>query len=232
MNRRGFTLIEVLLATGLMVVVMAGWFALADNVRRVREVLDSEPQLVRVQTQIMDMITEELRFVMADDSATRPEFALLGGSDRIRYFTVALPSLAAWVDPDATTEFIPPELDRRRVRYQLEIDPDTEEVLGIERILLKNIYSPNRNILYPDPDSVEVATRLTEQIKFLRFRYHIGVLTDGWGNGWTQPELPLAVEITLGTEPLPEDMEVDEYLTTYETRTRVVYLPGSTNKMP
>ena len=65
---------------------------------------------------------------------------------------------------------------------------------------------------------------LSARIKFLNFRYWKG---DTWIASWEGGDLPSAVEITMGTRPLPEEMEVEDYLETHETFRQVVYLPAA-----
>ncbi len=68
----------------------------------------------------------------------------------------------------------------------------------------------------------DIETRLvSEHIRFVSFRYwREGV----WGETWTGGDLPPAVEIVLGAQPLPAETEPQEY--PHPTLRRVVYVPG------
>lgn len=84
-----------------------------------------------------------------------------------------------------------------------------------------------------------------EAIRFVRFRYRAAPTAaaeagqppkrwtgasismtslDDWQETWTGPGLPQAVEVSLGTEPLPPDVAPEDY--PYELFRRVIYLPS------
>jgi len=67
---------------------------------------------------------------------------------------------------------------------------------------------------------------LTRHVKFLQLSYFDGEKSQ-WTNEWNASGLPLAVEITMGLEPLPEDTEPDDYPS--ETYRRTVYVPAGKN---
>lgn len=66
------------------------------------------------------------------------------------------------------------------------------------------------------------AEPLAEMVRFARFRYWDGT---EWLEAWDAPDLPPAVEVSLGFEPLPEGDLPDAY--PYEVFRRVIVLPGS-----
>jgi len=63
---------------------------------------------------------------------------------------------------------------------------------------------------------------ITEAFKYIRFRYYDGYK---WLATWSDTFLPKGVEVTLGSEPMPGDVEVDGY--PYEVFRRVIALPAS-----
>jgi len=64
---------------------------------------------------------------------------------------------------------------------------------------------------------------IAPQFKFVSFGYWDNEAGE-WLPSWEGGDLPLAVEVLLGAEPLPEDLEPQEY--PFETFRRVVYVPG------
>lgn len=86
-------------------------------------------------------------------------------------------------------------------------------------------------------------TPVIEAIRFVRFRYRgasssspeanprpkgrssaMGASLEDWQETWTGPGLPQAVEVSLGTEPLPPDTAPEDY--PHEVFRRVIYLPS------
>lgn len=102
--------------------------------------------------------------------------------------------------------------------------------------------APLRGSSSREPATARVGP-VIEAIRFVRFRYraaspaapetrlHLkgrseqtGASLEEWQETWTGPGLPQAVEVSLGTEPLPPDTAPEDY--PYELFRRVIYLPG------
>jgi hypothetical protein len=140
----------------------------------------------------------------------------------MRLATTALPGAVVWA-VQRTTEgpAAPAERDVQIVGYRLRITEDEQGqpvIEGIERTYQKTLTARTA-----EEGKEILATLLAPQFKFLRLRYwdaSAGVWSEGWGGG----DLPAAVEIVLGIQPLPEGVEPLQY--PYETFRRVVYVPA------
>ena len=72
----------------------------------------------------------------------------------------------------------------------------------------------------PPPPAPSVF-ELTDRLLFLRFRYYDGF---AWRDVWTRDHLPRGVEVRVGSEPLPEDVDFRDY--PYPEFRRVIHLPA------
>lgn len=217
-HHKGLTLIEVLLALALTSGLVLAMTVLYRQVGQVRQRLTSEIRSIHDQRLIMQRVTDELRSAMTNRFL---QIGLEGSLERMEFVTATLPGPIAWVQRDATDDPVPPEYDQQIVTYQLRY-VETEEgdivIAGLERITQKRLTTA-----IVDPDEDLDATLMSSSIRFLSLRYFDGA---GWAESWTGGDLPMAVEVILGTTPLPEGMELTAYLEQYETARRVVYIPG------
>ena len=216
--RPGFTLLEVVLAVGLTLGLVIGLFRFYDHATRVKSIVTAEVEQVSAVRSVMQLLTGELR------SAHVVRFlgqGIDGGAGRIRMATAVLPSGAVWIEQGMTeTSPLPPQHDVRIVGYRLRY-VETEEgdlvVAGLERtcqtLLTARETEEGRQI---DVDL------LTPHIRFLRLRYWDGT---AWAESWQANDLPAAVEVVLGFEPLPEDVDPVDY--PYPTYRRVVAVPAA-----
>ncbi|MFO8014435.1 MAG: hypothetical protein R6X20_14145 [Phycisphaerae bacterium] len=216
--RPGFTLLEVVLAVGLTLAILVGLFRFYGHTTRVKTMVTAEVERVSAVRAVMQLLTRELR------SAHVVRFlgqGLDGGSGRVRLATATLPSGAVWIEQGMTeTSPLPPQHDVRLVGYRLRY-VETEEgdlvVAGLERTCQTLLTARETE----EGRQIDVAL-LTPHVRFLRLRYWDGA---AWTESWQAGDLPAAVEIVLGFEPLPEDVEPAEY--PYATYRRVVAIPGA-----
>ncbi len=216
-GRQGFTLLEVILAISLTLALMAGVIGMYVYATRIRRMLSDDARRVAVQRRVMEQLTGELRSAIVHPF-TRT--GLSGGAQQVRLVTASLPSPAVWIESDATEPAATGEQDMQLVGYRLaEEEDETGDwvVRGLERTVQKTLAAPTAE----EGEEIRVHL-LSADVKFLALRYYRdGEWLDSWGGG----DLPLAVEIRLGAQPLPEDLAPADY--PYETFRRVVYLPGS-----
>jgi len=223
-RKAGFTLLEVVLAVALVLSLMGALYAFYLYALDVRKAIAAESEMLAGERDVMDGLTNELRSAMIYPFLN---LGLEGSAGRLVFISAGLPGPAAWVIRQSTEDPIPPEQDLQLVGYQLSVDPNTEEVLGLVRTCQKVISAES-------PGSARQTRLLSSRLRFVNFRFHNG---SGWqaewrmeapaeGEGEQTSLLPVAVEITLGTEPLPEDMDVDEYIETHPTFRRVVFVPA------
>jgi len=212
----GFTLLEVVLAVTLSLALMAAILTFYRQAAHVREAVLDEARLVAAERLVMSRVTEELRGALVYPFVG---LGLDGGIDQMRFSSAVLPGPAAWVVTKMTDQAPPPpERDVQIVGYRLRIVEDEmgqPVIEGLERtcqrVLTARVTEEGQNI---------EATLLSDGIKFLRLRYWDG---NAWVDSWGGGDLPGAVEIALGQEPLPEGVDPLQY--PYPTFRRVIYVP-------
>lgn len=216
---RGITLLESVLALSLSVGLMGTVLGLYRHMLDTRTDIVQDVQLTTSERIVMDRITGELRASMVYPFLG---FGMEGQPQEMKFISVALPGPAAWAVRQTTDDPIPPEVDLQMVGYRLRVVEDEEGLLhveGLERTSQKILAAREAE----EGEEIEVHL-LAPQIKFLWLRYWQG---EEWVDTWTDNGLPLAVEINLGTDVLPEDMEPADYVLEYDTFRRVVYVPGA-----
>ena len=216
---RGFTLLEVVLAVTLTLGLMAAMLTFYKQAADVRAIVKHEADTVGAERTVMALMTADLRAALICNQAG---LGLDGGLGGMRLATTTLPGAVVWA-VQRTTEgpAAPAERDVQIVGYRLRITEDEQGqpvIEGIERTYQKTLTARTA-----EEGKEILATLLATQFKFLRLRYWDasgGVWNQGWGGG----DLPAAVEIVLGIQPLPEGVEPLQY--PYETFRRVVYVPA------
>ncbi|HPF39934.1 MAG TPA: prepilin-type N-terminal cleavage/methylation domain-containing protein [Phycisphaerae bacterium] len=224
MRRRGFTLVEMVLAIGLLVLLTATMFGFYDGVLRAREQGRVAVKSGVLAQRVAHQIAEEIRSCNGFLTSMGPG---VSGTDRfISIQCVRFPGKQVFRRRSITEEAPPAECDIRQVQYYLGYDreeetepfvyPDGTEgprPLGLVRREVKTPFQ----LAFIDSDEKSVALDvLSEELTYLRFRYFDGVdWTDYWdvgegSNGGNS--LPQAVEITVGYQllPPPEEEEDDQ----------------------
>jgi len=217
-SRPGFTLLEVVLAVGLTLVLLAGLFRFYDHTTRVKTLVTTDVERVSAVRAVMELLTRELRSAQVVRFLAQ---GVDGAAERLRLATATLPSGAVWIEQGMTeTSTLPPEHDVQIVGYRLRY-VETEDgdlvVVGLERSCQRLLTARETE----EGRQIDVAL-LTPHVRFLRLRYWDGA---AWAETWQGDDLPAAVEIVLGFEPLPEDMEAEDY--PYTTYRRVVAVPAA-----
>ena len=217
MIQRGFTLIEVILGISLMVGLMIAALRFHQYAGSLRETIIDEVELVSSERVLMTRLTKELRAARSDSVWGN---GLSGESDSIQMLTTALPGQSAWARESVTDDAAAPTLDTRIVRYHLVQSEDEYGEIVVAGISRREQVNVNKTKSEEGSDSTNSV--MSTSLKFLRFKYWDGA---AWTDAWTGDDLPIAVEIVLGTNQLPEGVEPDEYPLDYFRR--VVYLPGA-----
>ena len=215
--RCGLTLIEVVLAIALSVALVAAVLAFQGRCSHMRSILLARMEVVSAQRATMDLLTGELRSAMAYPFMG---LSMQGDAQEMLFPTACVPGPAVWAVRKLTDDAIPPEDDLHIVTYRLRHTegPGGEDiVVGLERICQKVV----QQVVVEGEENPTVETKLlTEHVKFLYVRYWDGAM---WAESWKGDSLPIAVEISLGTEPLAAETAPADY--PYEVQRRVVYIP-------
>ncbi len=225
--RRAMTLLELLLALGLVTLVSAMMFMFYDTTLRARDrdaARITDRELCRV---IAMRIAEEIRSANGFAAGVGPG---VHGDDRvITIQTAAMVDKDRFLRQSIRDEPLPAQCDIRQVQYYLAYDEDESYVypdgtdawvpLGLVRREMKTLYQAPQ--LLREGQLAEVDLDLiSPEMKYVRFLYFDGV---DWVDKWDIAEdvagqmgnsLPQAVEITVGYGELPpkeeEDMDFDE----------------------
>jgi len=226
--RPGFTMIEVVLAVSLSLALVIALLAFYKQVTDVRAAVHAEARIVGEEQTIMDLMTQDLRSAMVSPLAGMGIDGNTSGQFRVA--TASLPGGISWVVQNVTsTEQYPPQADVQIVGYRLRIEEDDQGqqvVTGIERTCqrtptLQTAVEATDATSFPLTADIQV-TLLSAGMRFLYLRYWDG---SAWQEAWSSGDLPGAVEINLGRDPLPDGTEPSAY--PYTMFQRVVCVPVS-----
>jgi hypothetical protein len=211
--RRGaLTLIEVILAMGLITLLAGAMFAFYEASLRtrdagVRKIMDGN--LARV---VAMKIADEIRSANGFLGKTPG----VSGKDRmITLQTVVLPDKELFNRRKIQDARPPAESDIRQVQYYLAYDQDRsyaypDETVGPAPMGLvrREIKTLNQKIIREDQQESVDLDLFAAEMKYLRFRYFDGVeWLDKWDVGDTMGgmgnSLPQAIEVTVGYTALP-----------------------------
>jgi len=220
---RGMTLLELLLALGLITMVSSIMFLFYDVTLRSREhgrKVIYDGQLART---VAMKIAEEIR--SANGFLVGVGAGVSGKERLITLQTVVLPDKEVFLRKSIKDDPLPAQCDIRQVRYYLAYDDeDTHEYpdgtqgpkpLGLVRAEIK---TPFQTALIANRETGVNLDLFAPEMKYLRFRYFDGVewldrwdFSQGIGSGGLGNSLPQAVEVTVGYDELPpqEDDELD-----------------------
>lgn len=227
-SRRGFTLIELILAIAICGAMLIGALQLHHEAERVREVTTTRMEATGAARLLMDRITVEL----LGASDTEPFGGRLEGHrDRVEFHTTNDGGgLVGYRYRREAPEAGDDEGDRQQ-RQRRE-----PRVVGVERTRVSatsiaahlddkdNAVADEAND-EEDEDDEDAALLVSDRLRYLRFRYHDG---ERWHDGWQRKELPRGVEVTAGVEPLAHGRRHHEY--DGDIFRRVVSIPDSTTR--
>ncbi len=249
-RRAGFTLLEMTLAVGLTVLLMGGVYAFYRLTLGVRADVRQQGEEVFAQRRALELLAGELQSAVVYPFLM---MGLSGDGEQVTFMRTAVPSRAVFyadklLDARSAGPAYEPEHDIQMIGYRLnryEDEDGVEQIGGLERTALRTIQAQvvseqadraepaqptGRRASSPpadetgepsEPGSAIHVTLLTQHVKFLRLSYWDGA---AWVDQWDQRDLPSAVMIEMGAQPLPEDLLPEEY--PYPTISRVVAIPG------
>ena len=219
---RAFTLVEVILAVSLTMGLVMAALAFYQQIISTRQAFADRLGTVEVtaaRRAVMERMTGELRSAIVYPFL---QMGLKGDSEGMQFMVASLPGQGVWADEDISDIPAMPQHDVRIVGYRLRRseDPNTgdEIIEGIERTEQTVIATE-----IVDEDIDLTATLVAPSFHFLSLRYWDNQSGE-WLETWDGGDVPLAVEVVIGIEPLPEDTEPAEY--PFETFRRVVYVPA------
>lgn len=219
---RAFTLVEVILAVSLTMGLVGAALAFYQQIISARQAFADRlgtVELTSTRRAVMERMTGELRSAIVYPFL---KMGLTGDSEGMQFMVATLPGQDVWADEDISDLPAVPQHDVRMVGYRLRRseDPNTgdEIIEGIERTVRTVIAA---EVVEEDVDLA--GALIAPNFQFLSLRYWDNQSGD-WLETWDGGDLPLAVEIVIGIEPLPENTEPADY--PFETFRRVVYVPA------
>jgi len=219
----GFTLVEVLLAVGIIAGLLVVVLFFYQQAAQLRTELLLDAERSSAARLLMERLTAELRTARTH---TFYEVPLVGSSTHLQFIAVDLPSPSFWAG-EQFGRVSHPESDLKLVSYGTELSLEDTNVLGLSRseaplVDLRTVVPDTAVVLPGAATNKSDSVLITEAFRFIRFRYWDGY---DWVDSWSETFLPSGVEVTLGSEPMPTELEGEEY--PYEVFRRVIYLPGS-----
>ncbi len=223
-TRRGFTLIEVMVAITIMGAIMLALYTVLYGMLDTRDQLEHEAKAARLGPEILDVVEADLRraWVMniLDDKVFKGESRILGGehADGIAFLSTV----------DSITSYRVDDRDEAsdlcETGYQLRVNPELTDVLELWR----------RQSLHVDDEPLEGGTyeRLHDRVVSFKLRYYDRI--DRYAEPYEQWDaselhrLPAMVELILELEVVPRTIELPSHLSrTRHYRRMVTMLPDS-----
>jgi len=208
---KGFTLLELLVATAIFAVVIAAAYSLFDASRSLSSRAEFSAQLYQSARAALQTIESDLRGAMMPGTAFDTGFiGSTSGSDKepldkLEFLTVSRYTAAAH---DVNETDVVRGADLSKVYYSIETDT-TKKARGLVRERPLELTSPSGPI-HRDEDVVEIA----QDVVFLNFRYYDG---SDWLDQWDSTQthkLPKAVEVTVFVRGEWRDEEILQPFTT------------------
>ncbi len=239
-----FTLLEVALAIAISVGMLVVVLYFYRQASRLRADLLRQTEQVTSARLLMQRLTAELRAATIDEVTLD---SLTGESNSIEFVTTVLPGPSAWGRGDLG-RVLSPQADLHLVSYSLASDGTGTNFIGLNRSdepLVEWGAGTNSDLFagssstdlsgtdtneedfffWDEPAAPALNTMLSPDFQYLQFRYWDG---SAWLDSWYNVDLPLAVEVTLGIEPPPEESEAtgtEIAKADYELFRRVIFLP-------
>ena len=221
-----FTLVEVILAiaiaTGILVVALY-FYAQAVDLRS--RLLEETDRISSIRL-FYDRVTSDLRAAFA-----QPQAGFTGDATSMRFVVAGVPPRSTFTTTAWTRSLVFPS-DLGVVTYGTRgaADGTNTVVLGItrpEEPLLDTMPVAGPTNSLPAGAGADAAASggsepWIDTVHFLQLAYWDGT---GWADRWDSSSLPVAVDVSVGVEPLPPDTDPLDY--PYELYRRVIYLPGS-----
>jgi len=226
-SRRAFTLVEVLLAIGLataLLLVALTFYRQAADLRS--QILLASQNLASARL-TLDLLANDLRSALPN-----PPIPFIGGPSSIEFARLA--------PPQPFTARSTPSSPLRKVALSPQFDTGSTNLAIQALILTETPLRPapgatsrpstgfSSNFSTNPPTSVLITNSpVTLPIRFLNLRYWNGF---AWQESWFASGPPRGIEITLGLDPLPEDLTPDKY--PFEAFRRVVLIPAGRDPDP
>ena len=220
---RAFSLIEVLLAVGIIAGLLGIVLFFYQQAAHLRTELLLETERISAARLLIDRLTTELRAARTHNYYAVP---LVGSSSYLQFITTALPSQLNW-SGERFGRITRPESDLKLVSYNAGTLPEDTNAVGLTRseetlVEFRTVAASEATLAPSESTNDTGALLITDQFQFVRFRFWDGY---DWLDSWNETFLPKGVEISLGAQPLPPEIDPAEY--PHEVFRRVIHIPAS-----
>lgn len=218
--RRAFTLVEVLLATGIAAAILMVLVYFYQQAAELRTQLLQETDRLATERLLMNRLEAELRGVPGRCFYKPP---LRGDSASLQFIKTEFPSRTAW-RASVLGRAVVPETDLHLVKYSLAGDgTNVSGIVRTEEPMVARQTVTRMQVTVESPAATNrPAPPLTADLRHLSFRYWDGTF---WQDSWNLDQMPLGVEVTLAADPIAEDAAPED-LDGLVFR-RVIFLPAS-----
>lgn len=221
-RKSGFTLLEMILAIGLMITILAGLFAFYQTAITTEKEASETGHEAAVARELLQRMSDELRQVtgVVNGFAVSPLIAE-SNPPRITFYTRVLPDKRILEQRSLFDDKLPPQHDLRRISYYLLMDENYEDengdpmVFGIvreeEKTLLQDVVVKEFEVDAPPEEQFTQLDLYAPELKFLEFRFYDGAQWVRRWRGGPGASLPQAIRIVIGRTPeYREDEQVDK----------------------
>jgi len=222
--RRGFTLIEVVLAIGIAAGILLVVLFFYRQSEALRTGLLEETSRIAAARLIMERLSLELSAARRSEALQQ---GLSGGPDNLQFLRLDFPMSSSWTNQTNLVS-APAPAPFHLVSYSLVQSTNGGSGSGLlrsDRALATKttlaLFTNEDDTWLTGTNSAVTNGLAIEQLQFLRLRYYDGT---NWLDSWPGPDLPVGIEVSLGGEPLPPELTADEYPS--EVYRRVIYLPN------
>lgn len=232
-----FTLVEVILAILIISGIMTVLLYFYHRAAQVRQAALEQAEFLSTTRMFLEQLSSELRTARIVEDQF---IGLEGTSNTLSFVCTSVPQMARWITSTNESITLPPSTDLKRVSYRLLGGTNSSVVRGLDRseeLLLGGAFSSGTNatefVDVADTNLTESAGAsvtnvvvrrppLTDKIQHLQFRYWQGT---NWVESWSGLDLPRGIEVTVGQDPMPDEMSAEGY--PFELFRRIIYLPNS-----
>ena len=212
-RRAGFTLLEMIMAIGLMTVVLSSITFFYSNVLRTRQEGEKFAQRTQLERILLKKMAEEIRQakqVNTYEKKGSEEKGLGGRLLGIELVTTVMLDPMQYGERDIRDREVPASFDERRILYYLIRADDLKDEEGRPRVfgLARHEFKlRNRSVTVEGEEFEERVELIAPEIRYLSFRFFDGA---SWTSRWQGSDerfLPQAVQITVGHDPADEEEE-------------------------
>jgi type II secretory pathway pseudopilin PulG len=212
--RRAFTLIEMVISTGLLVMLIGTMYWFYASSLQNREEGTQKARDVQLARVILNRIAEEIRQASGNTPGYGP--GIIGGPNALSINTLTMPTKELLRRRSITAKPLAAQFDLNEVRYYIAWDEENLDEdgnprpLGLVRRVTKTF---NRVLILEGEEGTDETAAIKEELyapelKFIEFRYFDGAT---WWDRWEEfagNSLPQMIRITVGYEAvLPEEFQ-------------------------